>query len=188
MKLKRVVVLAALAAACLAPLTTAWAQQRVSFYVTIEGTKQGKFKGESVRGPQNQDKLEGLRFFYQVTSPRDVATGQASGKRQHSDMIFTKEWGAASPQIYQAMVTNEVLKSVVFEFVKPNQRGQEIVFQTIKLTNAAVSSVKQYIEFSTPGEPPDPRALEDVGFTFQKIEITNNEGRTSAEDTPGNFR
>lgn len=26
-----------------------------------------------------------------------MATGQASGKRQHSPILITKEWGAASP-------------------------------------------------------------------------------------------
>ncbi len=36
---------------------------------------------------------------YEVKSPRDVATGQASGKRQHSQVTITKEWGAASPQL-----------------------------------------------------------------------------------------
>lgn len=30
-------------------------------------------------------------------SPRDVATGQASGKRMHKPVTFVKEWGAVSP-------------------------------------------------------------------------------------------
>ena len=36
---------------------------------------------------------------YEVISPRDLATGQASGKRMHKPMVITKEWGAASPQL-----------------------------------------------------------------------------------------
>lgn len=32
-------------------------------------------------------------------SPRDVATGQASGKRMHKPITFVKEWGAASPAV-----------------------------------------------------------------------------------------
>jgi hypothetical protein len=35
----------------------------------------------------------------EVTSPRDVATGQASGKRTHEPVRFTKEWGPASPKL-----------------------------------------------------------------------------------------
>ena len=30
---------------------------------------------------------------------RDVATGQASGKRQHKPISVVKEWGAASPML-----------------------------------------------------------------------------------------
>ena len=36
---------------------------------------------------------------YEVKGPRDVATGQASGKRQHGSITIVKEWGAASPQL-----------------------------------------------------------------------------------------
>jgi hypothetical protein len=34
-----------------------------------------------------------------VKSPRDLATGQASGKRMHKPFVITKEWGASSPQL-----------------------------------------------------------------------------------------
>ena len=34
---------------------------------------------------------------FTLASPRDVATGQASGKRQHGAIAIIKEWGAASP-------------------------------------------------------------------------------------------
>lgn len=32
-----------------------------------------------------------------VQSPRDVATGQASGKRQHKPIRVIKEWGTSGP-------------------------------------------------------------------------------------------
>ena len=34
-----------------------------------------------------------------VISPRDSASGMATGKRQHAPVKITKEWGAASPQL-----------------------------------------------------------------------------------------
>lgn len=150
------------------------------FYVTVEGTKQGKLKGESVRD-RKADKLTGISFHYTVSSPRDAATGQASGKRQHQPVSFVKQWGAASPQLYQAAVTNEVLKSVLFEFVRINELGIEEIFHTVQLTNATVSEIEQYIN-GEPEPPADSRALEKVSFTFQKIEVTNIDGQTSAID------
>src|SRR5689334_16128763 len=96
------------------------------FYVTVEATKQGRLKGESVRDA-HRDALTGISFHYAVSSPRDMASGQASGRRQHQPVVFVKEWGAASPQLFQALVTNEVLKSVRFEFVKADEQGEEVV-------------------------------------------------------------
>ena len=34
-----------------------------------------------------------------VVSPRDSASGMATGKRQYAPVRITKEWGAASPQL-----------------------------------------------------------------------------------------
>lgn len=48
---------------------------------------------------------------YTVKSPRDLATGQASGKRQHGSVTFSKEWGPASPQL-RAMTTTYDVKTL----------------------------------------------------------------------------
>jgi hypothetical protein len=40
--------------------------------------------------------------MYQVSGPRDVATGQASGKRMHKPLTVVKEWVAASPELAAA--------------------------------------------------------------------------------------
>jgi type VI secretion system secreted protein Hcp len=153
-----------------------------TFSVSIEATKQGHLRGETQsRGEKGA--IAGVRFTLETVSPRDAATGQASGKRQHKPILFTKEWGAASPQLYQALVTNEVLKSVVFEFTKTNGEGQDAPFYRITLTNAAVSSIRSYVDRTdTSGDPFDGRALEDVSFTYQKLAIESLEGKTSAID------
>jgi hypothetical protein len=45
---------------------------------------------------------------YQVTSPRDPASGQASGKRMHKPITIVKEWGAASPELMALKPTYDV--------------------------------------------------------------------------------
>jgi type VI secretion system secreted protein Hcp len=187
MKPKHSLVLTTLAVVWLAPPHAARAQQprgagATTFFVTIVTQGGTRLSGESLRGGQ-QGKIEGIKFFYQVSSPRDVATGQATGRRQYSPITFTKEWGAASPQLVQAAVTNEVLRSVTFEFVKTNLNGKEITYETITLTNATVASIKRYIAIPIGTEPPDQRALEDVSLTFQKIEIKNAVAGTASTDT-----
>ncbi|HYQ43725.1 MAG TPA: type VI secretion system tube protein TssD [Polyangiaceae bacterium] len=157
------------------------------FYVTITGTKQGAFKGESIR-EKHSSKLSGLSYSHSIQSPRDVATGQASGKRQHGAVQITKEWGAATPQIFQALVSNEVLKDVLFEFVQTTPDGMEQVYYTVKLINATVSAVSyttgggESAESAKTTATHDTHELEKVSFTYQRIEVEHKAGKTSAVD------
>lgn len=107
-------------------------------YVSLTGTIQGKFKGGS---PHHHDGIEVLGFSFSVETPRDLNTGQASGKRQHNPIKIIKEIGAASPQILQACVTNEILQTVSFQFTEATGDGKETVYPKIDLTNATIVSV-----------------------------------------------
>ena len=147
----------------------------VQIYVAVEGTKQGKFKRESTAKPF-KDQSRVLKFSYGVVSPRDISTGQPRGKRQHKPIVITREPGAASPQFFTALVTNEVLKPVVIQFLRGNvNTGVNEVQQIITLTNPSISDFRQYV-----GD--DGRWLEDVAFTFQQIQIENKPGKTMAVD------
>ena len=158
------------------------------FYVSIEGTRHGKFKRESPR-EAHAEKISGLSYVHEIKSPRDVATGRASGKRQHGAITINKEWGPSSPQLFQALVTNEELKSVLFEFIHSTPDGQEEVYHTIKLSTATVSSIRYMT--GTGGDSSssakstssyDTHELEEVSFTYQRIEVENLPGQTSAQD------
>jgi type VI secretion system secreted protein Hcp len=162
-----------------------------TFSVTIKGQKQGVFKGESTKaGPK--DKIQGLSFSYEIKSPRDVSTGQASGKRQHSPIKIVKEWGAATPQIFTALTTNEVLPEVTLEFRRVNANGEEYIYYKIKLTNASVSGIRQFTNqgladgsSAKHSSSTDTMELEEVSFTFQKIEVENIDGKTMGVDDWG---
>ena len=156
----------------------------VRFYVTIQSQKQGVIKGQSTT-QAHQGQIEGSQFSFSVTSPRNMSSGMAMGHAQYSAVTFTKQWDASSPQIMQAATTNEVLPSVQFDFVRPGPNGQEYTFETIRLTDASISSIKHYIEPpSTTGGGPamGSQALEEVSFTFRNISISNTDGKTSMSD------
>lgn len=153
----------------------------VDIYIAVEGIQQGKFKGESP-AKQFSDQSRVLKFNYSVVSPRDVSTGQASGRRQHKPIAVTREPGAASPQFFTALATNEVLKSVVIRFWRTNvPSGISEVQQVITLSNAGISDFRQYVA-------DDGRWLEDVAFTFQKIQIENKPSATIATDSMSGVR
>ncbi len=81
--------------------------QTTEFSLTVVGQKQGAFPGGKGGG------IGGLRLTYLLKSPRDVASGLPTGKRQHSAVVFTKAVGVASPQFFSALVGGENLTSVV---------------------------------------------------------------------------
>ncbi|HWW23623.1 MAG TPA: type VI secretion system tube protein TssD [Edaphobacter sp.] len=154
----------------------------VQIYAAFKGVKQGDFKSESNQ-KDHEGTVPGVAFSYGVIVPRDVATGQASGKRQHQPVVFTKEWGASSPQFYTAAYTNEVLSAVAFNFYVSGPTGTQQLDHTVKLTNATIISVKQSIQLPQQGGPIiDSRELEEISLIFQKIEITSISGGTTATD------
>jgi type VI secretion system secreted protein Hcp len=148
------------------------------FYLTVKGQKQGEFKGEGRR----KGKIEVRGFEHTITSPRDTATGQASGKRQHSPLKIYKEWGPATVQFFEALVTNENLTSVHLEAYRPNPAGKEEVYFTITLTDATVSSLHEVLDNALHGSVNDTHELEVIEFTYRKIEVTNKVSNTSAVD------
>lgn len=139
------------------------------FSMAIQGEKQGAFPGAK------DGTISGLRFSHGVRSPRDAASGQATGKRVHSPVVFTKPMGVASIQIFKALAENENLPSVTINL----PGGERGAGYRIKLTNAVVSEVKQYTEGTGSGST----VLEDVSFTYQKIEVQDlGTGTLAADD------
>lgn len=143
-------------------------------FLSVEGTKQGRFKGESSIANQ-KDKSPVWGMTHSITSPRDLASGQASGKRQHGPLTVTKAWGAATPQFFQALVTNEVLKSVLIEHYQTSPEGLEEIRGTIKLVNATVSNISR-------SSGTDAGIVEAISFTYQRIELEDVPGKTMAVD------
>ena len=109
------------------------------------------------------------------------AAKSAAG-RQHHTVSMTKAWGAASPQLFQALVNNEVLKSVRFEFYRRDPTGVESVFQRITLESAFVASINQHIEQVYVRPNANVPELEEIAFVFQKITLENVPGATTAMD------
>ena len=151
------------------------------FNVMIHGAVQGEFKGQGEG--RDKDKIPGVALTYGLAVPKDPATGFRTGKRQHKPVVFTKEWGTASPQLYQAAATNEVLKSVLFEFITTNTYGKEEVDFTIELTNAMISGFEGSLHIGEKAGPIiDTRELEVITLEFQKIVVTSVTGGTTASD------
>ena len=171
--------------ACLLSLAVmlGWAaptQAAYEFNMGIHGAKQGWFK------PENATKggLPCLGFQLAAESLRDAQSGLPTGRRQYSPLTVTRAWGPSSPQIFEAFATDEPLPEVTFDFPVVGPNGTASVAYTIKLTNATIIGVTYHLEPAV--QPPAlQRLLEDVSFSFQKIQVTTVNGGVTAEDTLG---
>ncbi len=152
------------------------------FYVTIEGVRQGRLRGEAVE-EKHREKIVGLAFLYEVEVSRIAPSGRSRGARKHSPVVFVKAWDSASPQLFQALTTNEMLRTVTFEFVRANDDGAEEVYHVIRLMEASILTIKQEINPSKSDNFPEYPAIERVALTFQRIEIeSKGRGITAADE------
>jgi type VI secretion system Hcp family effector len=107
-----------------------------------------------------------------ATSVRTPGGGRHPRDDRGNDPVtidrFLDSW---SQRFKIAWLNHEVLSSVVFEFWRP-LGGRTEVYQTVRLTNAVVSSFESY----TIGY--DPR--ETIKFTFEKISYENKGGAAAA--------
>lgn len=145
-------------------------------FVRITGRRLGVIAGNST-SPGHEGWLVGTSFDYELKSPRDVVTGQASGRRQQGPVTLTLPWSPASPLLLQAAATNDVLSSVVFEFPGVGQDGIEVISQRITLTDASVASYRHVGDPAVNAVP-----IDRVTLTFRQIAFQDLLGGTSAQD------
>ncbi len=117
--------------------------------------------------------------------PVDHATGQSSGKRQHKPITIRKEVDSASPLYLTALANNKVFPKLHLNFQKTNGQGTTELYCKITLTNAALVSLgrKPVPHNPSAGQPNTTNELEEIQFTFQKIEYTWKKGGISFSDS-----
>ena len=82
-------------------------------------------------------------FHYNVKSPRDSASGMASGKRTHHPVTFVKEWGASTPQLMKMRPSYDVKANVKARMAVDSGGWTQIVLSNADgLCPAAIDAVK----------------------------------------------
>src|SRR6185503_19311673 len=113
-------------------------------YLKLKGQKLGEIKG-SVTQKGREGKIAVIAVSHEIVSPRDSASGQATGKRMHKPFVITKELDKSSPLLYKALVNNEDIPEWELQFFTPQLQGassvgQEMQHFTVRLTNANIAS------------------------------------------------
>jgi len=150
------------------------AEAALNAYLRIKGQKTGDIKG-SVTKKGRENSIAIVSLNHEVVSPRDAASGLATGRRQHKPLVLTMELGKSTPALQQAFLDNEVLTSVELNVVSADGKGAETVTYTVKLTNASIAGIRLL-----PG--PNDQVVQEVSLTYQKIEWIWRDGNITATD------
>jgi type VI secretion system secreted protein Hcp len=149
-----------------------------NIHVAIKGQKTGDIQGDNADGT-----IAGLASEHSIVSPRDPASGLPTGRRQHKPFTIVKSLDKSTPLLYQVLVTNENLPTVTLKFYKPAVAGgKPVVYYTVTLTNASISSIRDWKPNTRDLSADRAGDLEEVSFTYQKITWTYADGGVTAED------
>lgn len=117
-----------------------------TYFSSIIGESSGAYVGGVIQ--KGREKwIEVIALNHTIESPRDVASGQATGKRRHMPIRARMYYDQSLPMWYMSLVRNESLKTVVIAFFSPNKLGTaggtgvETLTYEVKLTNAFVSKL-----------------------------------------------
>jgi type VI secretion system secreted protein Hcp len=155
-------------------------------FLTLKGQKQGDIHG-GVTQKGREGSILVHSFSNEILSSRDPTSGLLTGKRQHLPVVILKEIDKSSPLLWSALVNNENLVTWELKFWAPALAGGagagvEKQIYTINLTNASIASIREYmLDNDDPALARFP-LLEEVTFTYQKIQWAWTDGGITAQD------
>jgi len=162
-------------------LLTGAASAAETQYLFLKGQKSGVIKGGvTVKGQEGAIQVDSIS--HEIMSPRDVATGLPSGKRQHKPLVLTVRMDKSFPILYNVLVMNENLSQVELRVLAPTTNGTGAVSlqRKVVLTNANIADIKQYTVDGTNGSAN--YDVLQISLTYQKIEWTWVDGGITAMD------
>jgi type VI secretion system secreted protein Hcp len=155
-------------------------------YLRLKGQKSGEIKG-SVTQKGREGKIMIIAADHEIVSPRDAASGLATGKRMHKPMVITKELDKSSPLLYNLLIANETITEWELQFWTPQLSaavgvGSEKQHYTIRLTNARLTGIHFVMPDTKDPELAKRTEYEVLSFSYEKIEWTWNDGGITASD------
>jgi type VI secretion system secreted protein Hcp len=154
-------------------------------YLKLTGNKQGEIQGSSTNTDFDREhSIECTAFTFKVISPRDKATGLASGRRYYEPIQFVKNIDQATPGIARALVENEVITSAQFRFFGVESGAEKLVY-TVLAENGRISSQRQFVSDTLDPALASRPPQEEVGLVFTQITWSWDSPAISGQDTWG---
>jgi len=120
----------------------------IAVYFKLTADVLGEIKGPvRDRDTARNGSISLIAIEHDIGSPRDLATGLATGKRVHHPIVVTKATDNTSPLFNQMIARNELIKTAEFLFFGTDSQGgfaagRETLQYRISLTKAFVARVE----------------------------------------------
>jgi type VI secretion system secreted protein Hcp len=152
-------------------------------FLSAKGSKSGPIQG-SVTQKGRENSIMVIAFSWELKTPIDPASGDATGKRQHKPFTFTKEQDKSTPVLLTALATNEVLTEAVFRFWSPSPTtGTEVQDMTYTFKNAHIVGIA--IEMANIRDPALMKyaPYERVSLTYDAVDVVWTQGGITFQDS-----
>lgn len=142
--------------------TTLSAESPLSMNLWIEG-----IDGEC-KVADREGSIEIYTYSHSIKALYDLET-RTAGNIVHTPFRIVKAVDKATPKLYEYLDKGTGILEIIFKvYAEPNSLN----FLTIRLTNAVVVSVSNYVSVSLDN---DPFASEQVSFVYEKVKWTYTE-------------
>lgn len=159
-------------------------------YISIHGKTQGHitkgaFTAESVGNVYvegHEDEILAQAIDHQITTPTDPQSGQPAGQRVHKPLIFTSALSKASPMLYQALATGEMLPTVEVKWFRTSGDGKQEHFFTTKLEDATVVEINTVLPHAQDSDNANYTQLIKTSLAYRKVSWSHVVAGTEASD------
>lgn len=158
-------------------------------YLKVTGATQGNiskgaFTADSVGNiyqEGHEDELFCQSLSYHITLPRDPQSGQVTGQRVHMPATLVKYVDKASPLLVSAIASGEMLQ-VEADYYRTSTAGKQEKYYTVKFTDVILVEHKAYTPVALDPANAAYRDMEEIHFTYRKIDVTHVVAGTSGAD------
>lgn len=159
-------------------------------YISIQGKTQGNitkgaFTADSVGNVYvegHEDEILVQEIDHRVTTPTDPQSGQPSGQRVHKPFVFTSALNKASPLLYQALASGELLPTVEVKWFRTSVDGKQEHFFTTKMEDATIVDIHTALPHAQDASKSEFTQLIKVSMAYRKITWTHAVAGTEASD------
>ena len=132
----------------------------VDYFLKIDGVH-----GESKDAGGHKEEMQVDSWGWNIKSPRDASTKEATGRAHAGDLQFTMKTNTATPVMLTALAKNQEFATAELFCRKAGSQGKPLEFFTIKLSGARMST------YQIGGGQGSILPVDQFSLNFTKVEI-----------------